>query len=57
MAAKKMTKKDLLYEIDEKIQSLSLLKSALQADRSRKSEMLDEYRIKFGELLSPKNKK
>jgi hypothetical protein len=57
MAAKKMTKKDLLYEIDGKIQSLSLLKSALQADRSRKSEMLDEYRTKFGALLSSKNKK
>ncbi len=44
-------KKALLNEIEEKIQALNLLKSALQTDRSRKEETLIEYRKKYRELL------
>lgn len=55
--AKKPTKKDLVNKIDEKIQALNLLKSALKSDRSRKPEMLEEYDQKFQELLQGKPKK
>lgn len=46
-----------MNKIDEKIQALNLLKSALQSDRSRKPETLDEYKTKFYELLEEKSKK
>lgn len=55
--AEKPTKKDLVDKIDEKIQALNLLKSALQGDRSRKPEMLEEYHQKFQDLLQGKTKK
>jgi hypothetical protein len=55
--AEKSTKKDLVNKIDEKIEALNLLKSALQGDRSRKPGMLDEYGQKFQELLQRKPKK
>jgi hypothetical protein len=55
--AAKPTKKDLVDQIDEKIQALNLLKSALQGDRSRKPEMLEEYKQKFEDLLQVKTKK
>jgi hypothetical protein len=51
------TKKELIDQIDEKIQALNLLKSALQGDRSRKPEMLEEYNQKFQDLLEVKSKK
>jgi hypothetical protein len=53
----KSTKKDLVDQIDEKIQALNLLKSALQGDRSRKPEMLEEYNQKFVDILTIKSKK
>lgn len=49
-----MTKKQLMDLIDEKIQALNLLKSAIREDRSRKPEMLDDYRQKFHDLLEIK---
>jgi hypothetical protein len=55
--AEKPTKKNLVDQIDEKIQALNLLKSALQADRSRKPEMLEEYNHKFQDVLQVKSKK
>jgi hypothetical protein len=55
--ARKTPKKDLLDRIDEKIQALNLIKSALQSDRSRKTEKLDEFEQKFHDLLHEKTKK
>ena len=52
----KLTKKDLINMIDEKIQALNLLKSALQGDRSRKPEMLQDYKDKFDDLMDSKRK-
>jgi hypothetical protein len=55
--AEKNSKKDLINKIDEKIQALNLLKSALQSDRSRKPEMIEEYYQKFEETLKEKPRK
>jgi hypothetical protein len=52
--AAKITKKKLLEELDEKIQQLNLLKSALQSDPSRKQEDLDNYKKHFWELINRK---
>lgn len=54
--AQKLTKKELIDKIEEKIQSLNLLKSALQGDRSRKPEMLQDYKDKFDDLMDGKKK-
>ncbi|HEY8937075.1 MAG TPA: hypothetical protein VIM65_17730 [Cyclobacteriaceae bacterium] len=54
---KSITKKQLLIEIDDKIQSLNLLKSALQGDPSRKQEDLENYRQRFYELFTYSKKK
>jgi hypothetical protein len=51
MAKKELTKKDLLDEIEAKVQSLNLLYSTVKADRSRKPETLSEYRKKYLDLL------
>jgi hypothetical protein len=59
MAAEKekITKAKLLKEIDEKLQSLNLLRSALQADPSRKQDDLDDYQRQYMELVNLKKKK
>lgn len=49
---KPVTRKDLLNEMEEKIQALNLLKSTLQRDRSRKEDTLEEYWKKYIELLA-----
>ena len=54
--AEKLTKKELINRIDEKIQALNLLKSALQEDRSRKPEMIEDYKDKFYDILDSKQK-
>jgi hypothetical protein len=55
MATKeKITKAALLKAMDEKLQDLNLLRSALQADQSRKQEDLDNYRKQFLELMQVK---
>jgi hypothetical protein len=51
----KLTKKQLLQDMDEKVIALNLLRSALQVDQSRKPETLEEYAKRFDDLL--KNKK
>jgi hypothetical protein len=52
MAAKKITKAVLLKAIDEKLQALNLLRSALQGDPSRKQEDLDNYEKQFRKLFA-----
>jgi hypothetical protein len=54
--ADKITKKKLMDEIEEKIQALNLLKSALQEDRSRKTETLKDYQDKFDDILNSRSK-
>jgi hypothetical protein len=54
--AEKLTKKELIDMIDEKIQALNLLKSALQGDRSRKTEMIKDYKDKFYDILESDKK-
>lgn len=53
---KKLTKSQLLQEMDEILQDLNLLKSALEADQSRKQEDLARYAERFYELIN-KDKK
>jgi hypothetical protein len=52
MAATDKTK--LLNEIAAKIQSLNLLMSALKTDRSRKPEMLEDYKKQYQKILDQK---
>lgn len=52
----KVTKKKLLEEIDEKLQQLNLLRSALAGDQSRKQDDLDNYQKHFYELINKKKK-
>ena len=54
--AENLTKKKLMNLIDEKIQALNLLKSALEGDRSRKSEMINHYKDKFYDILGSDKK-
>lgn len=54
MAATDKTK--LLNEIESKVQALNLLMSAIKAERSRKPEVLDEYKKQYYELLGSKKK-
>ena len=51
MAKKEYTKKDLLDQIQLKIQELNLLASTIKSDRSRKPETLNEYHLKYLEVL------
>lgn len=53
---KKITKKQLLDDIDEKVTALNLLRSALQVDQSRKPETLNDYAKKYDELLKSSTK-
>lgn len=55
MAATEKTK--LMDEIEVKVQELNLLLSTIKADRSRKPETLDAYRVQYQTLLSGKKKK
>ena len=52
--AAKITKKKLMEELDEKLQQLNLLKSALTNDPSRKQEDLDNYKKHFYEIINKK---
>jgi hypothetical protein len=49
---KKLTKASLLKAIDEKLQALNLLRSALHADPSRKQEDIENYDRQFRNLFS-----
>jgi hypothetical protein len=51
MAKKEYTKKQLLDQIQLKIQELNLLASAIKSDRSRKPDTIMEYQIKYLEVL------
>lgn len=53
---KKLTKAGLLKEMDMVLQDLNLLRSALQADASRKQEDLDTYEKQFSEVLKRSKK-
>lgn len=48
----KLTKANLLKEMDNKLQSLNLLRSALSADASRKQEDLENYQRQFRDLIT-----
>ena len=52
--AEKLSKKKLLLEMDEKLQSLNLLRSALEGDPARKQEELENYRKQFYALINKK---
>jgi phage terminase large subunit len=52
--AEKLTKKKLLQEMDEKLQELNLLKSALEGDPARKQEELQYYRKQFYSMINKK---
>jgi hypothetical protein len=55
MAKTKVTKKQLLNEMDEVLSTLNLLRSALHAETSLKQEILADYNRRFREL-APKKK-
>ena len=57
MPSAKITKKELLDEIESRIQALNLLKSALLGERSRKPEVLADYEKQFHDLVALKKKK
>lgn len=48
--AKQITKKQLLGQIEEKVQALQLLQSVIQNDRSRKPETWQDYKKQLDEL-------
>jgi hypothetical protein len=52
--AVKITKKKLLEEMDEKLQELNLLKSALESDPARKQEELEYYKKQFYAAINKK---
>jgi len=51
--AEKITKKDLLRAMDDTLQQLNLLRSALEKDSSRKQEALENYKKQFNALVKP----
>jgi|GEM_PF-4086340 len=51
-AAKTLSKTTLLSEIDEKLQALNLLRSALQADPSHPQESLENYKKQFYTMIN-----
>ena len=53
----KITKAQLMRQIDEKLSDLNLIKSALQVDPSRTQENLLNYQTRFLELVSEKKVK
>jgi hypothetical protein len=52
--AEKLTKKKLLHEMDEKLQELNLLRSALEGDPARKQEELQYYKKQFYAMINKK---
>ena len=52
--AEKMTKKKLLQEMDEKLQALNLLRSALEGDPARKQDEIESYKKQFYTLINKK---
>jgi hypothetical protein len=56
MPAEKITKKKLLNMMDEKLQQLNLLRSALNGDPARKQEELAAYKKKFDALINKSKK-
>lgn len=50
----KLTKAQLMRQIDEKLTGLNLIKSALQVDPSRTQETLINYQTRFQELMKEK---
>ena len=57
MPESKLTKAKLISQLDYKIQSLNLLKAALQAESHLKQADLDGYKKRFDEIVSAKGKK
>jgi hypothetical protein len=53
----KITKAQLMRQIDEKLTDLNLIKSALQVDPSRTQETLLNYQTRFLEIISEKKGK
>ena len=53
----KITKAQLMRQIDEKLADLNLLKSALQVDPSRTQETFINYQTRFQEIISEKKGK
>jgi hypothetical protein len=53
----KITKAQLMRQIDEKLADLNLLKSALQVDPSRTQETFLNYQTRFQEIISEKKGK
>ena len=51
MPESKLTKAKLLAQLDEKIQSLNLLKAALQAESHLKQADLSGYKKRFDDIL------
>jgi hypothetical protein len=51
MAKKEFTKKDLMDQIQLKVQELNLLASTIKNDRSRNAEKLMEYHLKYLDVL------
>ncbi|HEY5825524.1 MAG TPA: hypothetical protein VIT44_14210 [Cyclobacteriaceae bacterium] len=52
----KITKAQLMKQIDEKLADLNLLKSALQVDPSRTQETFLNYQNRFQEIISEKKR-
>jgi hypothetical protein len=50
-------KTKLMDEIESKIQELNLLLSTIKADRSRKPEIIEQYKFQYKTLLAGKQKK
>jgi hypothetical protein len=50
-------KAKLMDEIESKIQELNLLLSTIKADRSRKPEIIEQYKYQYKTLLAGKQKK
>jgi hypothetical protein len=48
----KLSKSKLIAEIDETLQALNLLRSALEGDPTRKQEDLENYRNQFYGLVN-----
>lgn len=57
MPETKLTKAKLLSQLEEKIQTLNLIKAALQAESHLKQADLENYKKRFNEALGTKPKK
>jgi len=56
MPESKLTKAKLLVQLDEKIQSLNLLKAALQAESHLKQADLANYKKRFDDIVTKSRK-